>query len=119
MSEGDHDLKTIVGSRTYMAPEVFDKEKGHGKAVDLYAVGIIMYILLCGYPPFEPENGINDLEFPSPEWDEISEEAKQLIAKLLARDPAKRLMANQILRDPWISGAPDVRRSRSKLFNTQ
>jgi calcium/calmodulin-dependent protein kinase I len=45
MSEGDHDLKTIVGSRTYMAPEVFDKEKGHGKPVDLYAVGIIMYIL--------------------------------------------------------------------------
>ena len=84
-----------------MAPEVFDKEKGHGKLVDLYAIGIIMYILcappylfliyhfsyfsydsLCGYPPFEPENGITELEFPSPEWDEISEEAKQLIAVL-------------------------------------
>jgi len=100
LSETDNDLNTIVGSRTYMAPEVFDKEKGHGKPVDIYAVGIIMYILyalillfsfscycspliassrLCGYPPFEPENGITELEFPSPEWDEISNEAKGLI----------------------------------------
>jgi len=102
-----------------MAPEVFDKEKGHGKAVDLYAIGIIMYILLCGYPPFEPENGITTLEFPSPEWDEISKEAKDLIAQLLDKDPVKRPLANLVLRHPWISGADNVRRSRSRLFGTQ
>eukprot|EP01128_Nolandella_sp_AFSM9_P010647 TRINITY_DN73_c1_g2_i1.p1 TRINITY_DN73_c1_g2~~TRINITY_DN73_c1_g2_i1.p1 ORF type:complete len:461 (-),score=123.42 TRINITY_DN73_c1_g2_i1:130-1476(-) len=121
LSFADRDLNTVVGSRTYMAPEVFDKEKGHGKAVDLYAIGIIMYILLCGYPPFEPENGITELEFPSPEWDDISEEAKSLISALLEKDPSQRPGGAAIMRHAWIGGSPALkgRRSRSRLFNTQ
>jgi len=96
-------LTGVVGSRTYMAPEIL-KMKTYGKPVDMYSIGVIMYILLCGYPPFEPEQGITDLEFPSPEWDKISDTAKKLIANLLAKDPNKRLTADQASAHRWILG---------------
>ena len=59
---------------------------------------------LCGFPPFDETTGY-DLEFPSPEWDNVSESAKDLIQKLLVVDPAKRLSANQALSHLWVSGA--------------
>jgi calcium/calmodulin-dependent protein kinase I len=96
-------LQAIVGSPTYMAPEIL-AGTGYGKPVDLYSIGVIMYILLCGYPPFEPEEGIVDLEFPSPEWDIISEPVKRLITLLLDKDPAVRPTASELLEHPWIRG---------------
>jgi serine/threonine protein kinase len=97
----DIELVGLAGSTPYMAPEVLDAG-GHGKPVDIYATGVITYILLCGYPPFEPDNGIIYLEFPSPEWDTISSSAKDLIEKLLISDPNKRLTAEEALKHAWI-----------------
>jgi len=91
-----------------MAPEVIEGE-GHGKPVDIYATGVITYILLCGYPPFEPDNGIIYLEFPSPEWDTISSSAKDLIEKLLISDPNVRLTADDALKHPWIKDVETIR----------
>jgi len=86
-----------VGSMTYMAPEVV-AESGHHKPVDMYAAGVILYILLCGYPPFEPDKGIIDLEFPAAEWSEISTTAKNLITRLLSKDPIKRGTPDEIIK---------------------
>jgi len=61
----------------------------------MYGLGIIMYIMLCGYPPFEPENGIIDLEFPEEEWSDISGSVKELITSLLSHDPDLRPTAEQ------------------------
>jgi serine/threonine protein kinase len=96
-------MYNVVGSPTYMAPEI-TQGTGYGKPVDMYSIGVIMYILLCGYPPFEPEEGIIDLEFPSPEWDSINDSVKKLISLLLEKDPSKRPTAEQCLQHPWISG---------------
>lgn len=96
-------MYNVVGSPTYMAPEI-TTGNGYGKPVDMYSIGVIMYILLCGYPPFEPEEGIIDLEFPSPEWDSIQDSVKKLISLLLDKDPSKRPNAEQCLQHPWISG---------------
>jgi len=102
------ELIGMAGSTPYMAPEVIQGD-GHGKPVDVYATGVIMYILLCGYPPFEPENGIIDLEFPSPEWDVITTAAKDLIEKLLNADPDQRLTPEEALRHPWIKDVETIR----------
>jgi hypothetical protein len=105
------------------APEILDGD-GYGKPVDLYSVGVIMYILLCGYPPFEPEEGIVDLDFPSPEWDLISKDVKQIITLLLSKDPAKRPTAEQLLAHQWITGETASAKSLTgtirvmKTFNT-
>jgi len=104
----DIELIGLAGSTPYMAPEVIDGE-GHGKPVDIYATGVITYILLCGYPPFEPDNGIIYLEFPSPEWDVISSSAKDLIEKLLVTDPNKRSTAEEALKHPWIKDTEIIR----------
>lgn len=96
-------MYNVVGSPTYMAPEI-TLGTGYGKPVDMYSIGVIMYILLCGYPPFEPEEGIVDLEFPSPEWDSINDSVKRIITLLLDKDPSKRPTADQCLQHPWISG---------------
>eukprot|EP01126_Amoeba_proteus_P015759 TRINITY_DN1713_c0_g1_i3.p1 TRINITY_DN1713_c0_g1~~TRINITY_DN1713_c0_g1_i3.p1 ORF type:complete len:317 (+),score=84.01 TRINITY_DN1713_c0_g1_i3:195-1145(+) len=101
--EDDELLTAVVGSTTYMAPEVARGE-GYDKSVDLYSLGVILYILLCGYPPFEPEAGIVDLEFPEKEWGEISKSVIELIKKLLSSNPADRPTAEQLLRHQWIKG---------------
>jgi len=108
--EDGHLLYEVVGSRTYMAPEI-DLRRGYGKSVDIYAVGVIMYILLCGYPPFDFDQGIYELAFGSPEWDEISQTAKDLISSLLDKDPAKRFTATQLKKNPWVSGGKAPQRT--------
>eukprot|EP01125_Pyxidicula_operculata_P003222 TRINITY_DN1368_c0_g1_i1.p1 TRINITY_DN1368_c0_g1~~TRINITY_DN1368_c0_g1_i1.p1 ORF type:complete len:486 (-),score=152.75 TRINITY_DN1368_c0_g1_i1:326-1783(-) len=113
----DVELVGIVGSTTYMAPEVV-AESGHSKPVDVYAAGVITYILLCGYPPFEPENGITELEFPEPEWDLISDAAKDLIAQLLDKNPDKRPTPEIALKHPWFNDTETVKEIKP-LYGTR
>lgn len=104
-------MNTACGTPGYVAPEILN-ESAYGKEVDLWSVGVILYILLCGFPPFysdhtselyaQIKNG--EYEFPDPYWSEISMAAKDLVRKLLQVDPNRRLTADQALQHPWISG---------------
>jgi len=93
----------IVGTPTYMAPEI-EEGIGYGKPVDLYSIGVIMYILLCGYPPLDPEEGIIELNFPSPEWDSISREAIDIIKNLLDENQDNRMTIEQLRNHRWVKG---------------
>lgn len=130
-------LLTPVGSAEFMAPEVVEafmddseRDLAYDKRCDLWSLGIIMYILLCGYPPFsgncgiecgwnqgEPCNACQELlfhsiqdghfDFPHTEWRDISGEAKDLISKLLVKDARQRLSAEMVLSHPWVKyGGP-------------
>nr|XP_044992963.1 serine/threonine-protein kinase DCLK3 [Jaculus jaculus]XP_044992964.1 serine/threonine-protein kinase DCLK3 [Jaculus jaculus] len=102
---------TVCGTPTYVAPEILS-EKGYGLEVDMWAAGVILYILLCGFPPFRsPERDQEELfniiqqghfEFLAPYWDNISDAAKDLVRHLLVIDPKKRYTAHQVLQHPWI-----------------
>ncbi|KAL7032651.1 hypothetical protein ACKWTF_007370 [Chironomus riparius] len=104
-------MATACGTPGYVAPEVL-AQKPYGKAVDVWSIGVISYILLCGYPPFYDENDANlfaqilkgEFEFDSPYWDEISASAKDFIQHLMCVDVEKRYTCKQALAHPWISG---------------
>lgn len=104
-------MATACGTPGYVAPEVL-AQKPYGKAVDVWSIGVISYILLCGYPPFYDENDANlfaqilkgEFEFDSPYWDEISESAKDFIRNLMCVNVEKRFTCKQALAHPWISG---------------
>ena len=109
---GTH-MTTRVGTPYYIAPEVLEKK--YGNSCDLWSIGVITYILLCGYPPFFGDND-NEIflsiqkgsfKFLSPEWDEISDEAKAFIKRLLQVDPSLRPGASQALVDPWFEKTMD------------
>eukprot|EP01094_Clydonella_sp_ATCC50884_P025484 TRINITY_DN670_c1_g1_i1.p1 TRINITY_DN670_c1_g1~~TRINITY_DN670_c1_g1_i1.p1 ORF type:complete len:390 (+),score=108.39 TRINITY_DN670_c1_g1_i1:121-1170(+) len=108
---GEEKLMTSCGSPGYVAPEVLTSES-YDKAVDMWSVGVIIYILLCGYPPFYADNApalfkkIMDVkyDFDDPSWDDVSEDAKNLIRNLLKKEPDDRYTAQQCLEDPWVSG---------------
>jgi calcium-dependent protein kinase len=101
-------MRTKVGTPYYVAPEVLRKE--YTKMCDIWSIGVIAYILLCGYPPFygDSDNQIFEcvkagkFDFPSPEWDTISDSAKEFVCSLLNLDPSKRPTAEQALRHKWI-----------------
>ncbi|XP_036373945.1 calcium/calmodulin-dependent protein kinase type 1D-like isoform X1 [Megalops cyprinoides] len=110
--EGTGDvMSTACGTPGYVAPEVL-AQKPYSKAVDCWSIGVIAYILLCGYPPFYDENDSKlfeqilkaDYEFDAPYWDDISDSAKDFISSLMEKDPAKRYTCDQALRHPWIAG---------------
>uniref|UniRef100_A0AAX7SIG5 Protein kinase domain-containing protein n=1 Tax=Astatotilapia calliptera TaxID=8154 RepID=A0AAX7SIG5_ASTCA len=110
--EGSGDvMSTACGTPGYVAPEVL-AQKPYSKAVDCWSIGVIAYILLCGYPPFYDENDSKlfeqilkaDYEFDAPYWDDISDSAKDFISRLMEKDPAKRFTCEQALRHPWIAG---------------
>uniref|UniRef100_A0A674P746 calcium/calmodulin-dependent protein kinase n=1 Tax=Takifugu rubripes TaxID=31033 RepID=A0A674P746_TAKRU len=99
----------FAGTPGYLSPEVLRKDP-YGRPVDIWACGVILYILLVGYPPFWDEDQhklyqqikAGAYDFPSPEWDTVTPEAKNLINQMLTINPAKRITADQALKHPWV-----------------
>nr|XP_055054744.1 calcium/calmodulin-dependent protein kinase (CaM kinase) II beta 1 isoform X26 [Misgurnus anguillicaudatus] len=99
----------FAGTPGYLSPEVLRKE-AYGKPVDIWACGVILYILLVGYPPFWDEDQhklyqqikAGAYDFPSPEWDTVTPEAKNLINQMLTINPTKRITAQEALKHPWV-----------------
>ncbi|XP_066915663.1 calcium/calmodulin-dependent protein kinase type II subunit alpha-like isoform X1 [Clytia hemisphaerica] len=100
----------FAGTPGYLSPEVLRKEP-YGKPVDVWACGVILYILLVGYPPFWDEDQHRlyaqikaaAYDYPSPEWDSVTKEAKELIDLMLTVDPKRRISASDALKHKWIS----------------
>lgn len=121
----------IVGSPYYMAPEVL--KRNYGPEIDIWSAGVILYILLCGVPPFwaESEQGVAQailrgaIDFKRQPWPSVSESAKNLVKQMLEADPKLRLTAKQVLEHPWLQNAKkapnvplgDVVKSRLKQFS--
>uniref|UniRef100_A0A0N5BGX6 non-specific serine/threonine protein kinase n=1 Tax=Strongyloides papillosus TaxID=174720 RepID=A0A0N5BGX6_STREA len=113
-SEDDNFTETPCYTPLYVAPEVLSSSK-YCKSRDVWSVGIITYILLCGYPPFYSNNGQpispgmkarikkGQYDFPAPEWDTVSAVAKDFVKKLLEVDPANRLTIKEALKHKWIT----------------
>lgn len=126
-------MDTSCGTPEYVAPEVLAAKGGKGvysEVCDVWSIGVITYILLCGFPPFyssSPNGGEKELfqkiaradfSFPSPYWDPVSKEAKDFVKKLLKVDPKKRPSASKALSHPWIQGGGDRhRRLASQQIN--
>ncbi|UMM30127.1 hypothetical protein L5515_012138 [Caenorhabditis briggsae] len=99
----------FAGTPGYLSPEVLKKDP-YSKPVDIWACGVILYILLVGYPPFWDEDQhrlyaqikAGAYDYPSPEWDTVTPEAKSLIDSMLTVNPKKRITADQALKVPWI-----------------
>lgn len=110
--EDNERLYSVCGTPTYVAPEIL-AETGYGKEVDIWAAGVITYILLCGFPPFANEDNDQDLlfdqilsgsfEFTQPFWDTISDSAKELITEMLEVDPNRRITAAQVIDHRWVA----------------
>ncbi|EAN34221.1 Protein kinase domain protein [Theileria parva strain Muguga] len=105
---GNHVLKERLGTVYYIAPEVLNRN--YHEKCDVWSCGIILYILLCGYPPFTSPNDSDIIRmiiagkytFPDKEWRDVSEDAKNLIDLMLTYDPKKRISAAQALNHPWV-----------------
>ncbi|KAI0279564.1 Pkinase-domain-containing protein [Russula aff. rugulosa BPL654] len=104
-------LTEICGTPGYMAPEIF-KKTGHGKPVDIWAMGVITYFLLAGYTPFDRENQqlemqaivAGDYKFePEEYWANVSQTAKEFVALCLTVDPTKRPTASEVLKHRWLA----------------
>ncbi|XP_045423142.1 serine/threonine-protein kinase DCLK1 isoform X1 [Eulemur rufifrons] len=131
----DGPLYTVCGTPTYVAPEII-AETGYGLKVDIWAAGVITYILLCGFPPFRGSGDdqevlfdqilMGQVDFPSPYWDNVSDSAKGLITMMLLVDVDQRFSAVQVLEHPWVNddGLPENEHQLSvagkikKHFNT-
>ena len=102
-------MKTACGTPGYVAPEVLTHEN-YSSQVDLWSVGVIVYILLCGFPPFYADSDAllfekikkGEYEFLRPYWDPISEDAKDLIRKMLIVDPKKRITCAEAMQHKWL-----------------
>ncbi|KAI4459065.1 serine/threonine-protein kinase [Holotrichia oblita] len=112
--EVNEPLYTVCGTPTYVAPEIL-AESGYGLKIDVWAAGVILYILLCGYPPFVSQD--NDQEklfdcilrgqydFPDEYWQDVSDLAKELIFNMLQLAPEVRFSAEDVLDHPWLQYA--------------
>ncbi|KAL3058000.1 hypothetical protein OYC64_010220 [Pagothenia borchgrevinki] len=115
-------MSTACGTPGYVAPEVL-AQRPYSKTVDCWSIGVITYILLCGYPPFFEDNETRlfskimraEYAFHSPFWDDISESAKDFIRNMMHKNPTRRFLTEQALRHPWIAEntAKDVDISQS------
>eukprot|EP00924_Labyrinthula_sp_SR-Ha-C_P005718 snap_masked-scaffold_14-processed-gene-3.37-mRNA-1 protein AED:0.09 eAED:0.09 QI:0/0/0/1/1/1/3/0/369 len=111
---GKEDLTSPCGTPGYVAPEIL-LMKRYGSKVDVWGMGVILYILLCGYPPFYAERQdelfqqikLGKYEFKSPYWDQVSEGAKTTITKLLVVNPANRTNAAEMVQLPWVKYAAE------------
>jgi len=120
-----HVLTTTCGTPGYMAPEIF-KKSGHGKPVDLWAIGVITYFLLCGYTPFDRDSNLEEMQAilaadysftPLEYWRNVSLNARQFIKRCLTIDPTQRITAHEALSHHWIAG-PESGRTEEDLLPT-
>jgi serine/threonine protein kinase len=123
------------GTMMYLAPEMiinsraqqnFRTPEGYDLKVDVWATGVILYIMLCGFPPYYDEDNSTMFEdiinlppsFPSPEWDAISTQGKDFVKLLLEKNPSKRLSARQALQHPWVqAGEGKSKENLAKTIN--
>ena len=122
----------FAGTPGYLSPEVIKRES-YGRPVDTWAIGVILYILLVGYPPFWDEvqerlyKQIKEgkYDFPKPEWDTVSKSAKDLIVRMLTVNPHNRITIADSLEHPWVKGkeASKIHRQETlrqmKTFNAR
>uniref|UniRef100_A0A0N4U7W5 non-specific serine/threonine protein kinase n=1 Tax=Dracunculus medinensis TaxID=318479 RepID=A0A0N4U7W5_DRAME len=126
-------LHTVCYSNYYAPPEILQR-LCYDKSCDMWSLGVVMYILLCGYPPFYSKSGddfsmgmqrrikAGQYDFPSPEWDFISDQAKALIKNLLVTDPCQRLTIEQLMQSEWITHciiAPKTPLHTSKMLTEE
>lgn len=107
-----HVLTTTCGTPGYMAPEIF-KKSGHGKPVDIWAIGVITYFLLCGYTPFDRDSNLEEMQAileadysftPIEYWRGVSPQAREFIKQCLTIEPTERMTAHDALSHPFVSG---------------
>lgn len=114
-------MSTCCGTPGYVSPEVLTMQ-GYGPEVDMWSLGVLMYVLLCGFPPFYDDNEnmllqqiiVGRYDFPSPYWDNISPLAKDLVSRLLVVDPKKRVTAAQALMHGWFTSALPTHQLQTK-----
>jgi Ca2+-binding EF-hand superfamily protein len=110
---GEKTLKDPCGTPDYVAPEVITKPYvGYGTEVDIWSMGVIMYILVCGYPPFYGDEQAEilkmvkdaQIDFPDEEWSNVSQDCKDLIMKMCNKDSAERPTCEELMEEPWLTG---------------
>ena len=115
-------MKTACGTPGYVAPEVLTHEN-YSSQVDLWSVGVIVYILLCGFPPFYGDNDAQmfkrikagQYKFLAPYWDPISSDAKDFVRRMLDPNPNTRLEPADALVHPWLADGVEHRSTPSKI----
>lgn len=120
------DTKTPCGTVGYTAPEIV-RDQHYSKAVDMWALGCVLYTLLCGFPPFYDEKidvltekvARGEYQFLRPWWDEISDGSKHCVKMLLTVDPQKRYTIEQLLDDPWLNHTPFKRPQKHATYHSQ
>jgi calcium/calmodulin-dependent protein kinase I len=119
-------MQTACGTPGYVAPEVLNAT-GYDKEVDMWSIGVITYILLCGFPPFYNDSLPElfeqimkaDYDFPEDYWKDVSEEAKDFIRRLLVVDPSKRMTGKDALKHPWLLPSTSASAHKLPRFNQE